>query len=115
MPSPGPTTFDSARSSRLALAALAIAVLAWAVYINSLTNPFVYDDYRLIVENTALTQPGNLRLVIWRDVTRPLVNLSYAADVAIWGLRPLGFHVTNLLLPCAQRAAGVRGGANPRG
>jgi hypothetical protein len=36
--------------------------------------------------------------VVWHDITRPLVNLSYALDAAIWGIRPLGFHLTNLLL-----------------
>jgi Tfp pilus assembly protein PilF len=77
---------------------LSLAVVAWAVYINSLTNPFVYDDFRLIVENTTLATPGNLQGVVWHDITRPVVNLSYAVDAAIWGLRPLGFHITNVLL-----------------
>jgi hypothetical protein len=77
---------------------LSLAVVGWAVYINSLTNPFVYDDFRLIVENTTLATPGNLQGVVWHDITRPVVNLSYALDAAIWGLRPLGFHLTNVLL-----------------
>ena len=77
---------------------LSLAVVGWAVYINSLTNPFVYDDFRLIVENTTLATPGNVQGVVWHDITRPVVNLSYALDAAIWGLRPLGFHITNVLL-----------------
>src|SRR5262249_14159742 len=32
------------------------------------------------------------------DATRPLVNLSYAVDRAIWGPAPRGFHVTSVLL-----------------
>lgn len=77
---------------------LTLAVVGWVVYINSLTNPFVYDDFRLIVENATLATPGNLPGVVWHDITRPVVNLSYALDAAIWGLRPLGFHITNVLL-----------------
>jgi len=77
---------------------LSLAVIGWAVYINSLTNPFVYDDFRLIVENSTLAAPLNVQAIIWHDITRPVVNLSYALDAAIWGLRPLGFHVTNVLL-----------------
>src|SRR4051812_39163751 len=88
---------SQARSTRLAiLAPLSLALLGWAVYINSLTNPFVYDDYRLIVENGALRRPIDLWGVIWHDVMRPVVNLSYALDAAVWGIRPLGFHVTNV-------------------
>src|SRR5678815_54020 len=86
------------RSRHTALVAPALALIGWAVYINSLTNPFVYDDYRLIVENGALAHPGDLWGVLWHDITRPVVNLSYALDTAIWGLRPLGYHVTNVLL-----------------
>jgi len=86
------------RSRHRALLALSLAVAGWAVYINSLTNPFVYDDYRLIVENGALAHPTDLWGVLWHDITRPVVNLSYALDAAIWGLRPLGYHVTNVLL-----------------
>ena len=86
------------RGRHRALLALSLAVAGWAVYINSLTNPFVYDDYRLIVENGALAHPTDLWGVLWHDITRPVVNLSYALDAAIWGLRPLGYHVTNVLL-----------------
>jgi hypothetical protein len=86
------------RGHHTGLVALSLAVTGWAVYINSLTNPFVYDDYRLIVENAALQHPGDLWGVVWHDITRPVANLSYAFDVAVWGFRPLGFHITNVLL-----------------
>ena len=89
---------DRTRVARVVLIALTIATLGAAVYVNSLTNPFVYDDFRLIVENRALATPGDLTAVVWHDITRPLVNLSYAFDAAIWGIRPLGFHITNVLL-----------------
>ena len=51
-----------------------------SLYLNALDNPFVYDDFRLIVENTSILNVSDLQTVIVRDITRPLVNLSYAID-----------------------------------
>lgn len=31
-------------------------------------------------------------------IYRPLVSLSFAADYAVWGLNPLGYHITNTVL-----------------
>ena len=75
--------------------------LAGAVYINALHNPFVYDDHRLVADNYTLSGIGSLeglRAIVWHDVTRPVVMLSYAVDRAVWGPAPFGFHVTNVLL-----------------
>ena len=33
-----------------------------------------------------------------QDASRPVVNVSYAIDRAVWGPSPFGFHVTNVLL-----------------
>ena len=73
-------------------------VLAGAVYVSALDNPFVYDDYRIVVENRSLNDLSNIRAVLWHEVTRPVVNISYAVDRALWGAGPVGFHVTNVLL-----------------
>lgn len=79
------------------LAGVAV-VLAGLVYVNALHNPFVYDDRRLVVENRSLRSPLDLRAIVLHEVTRPVVNLSYAIDRTIWGAAPFGFHVTNVLL-----------------
>ena len=73
-------------------------VAAALVYVNALDNPFVYDDFRLIVENPSLLDIPNLRAIAWREVTRPIVNFCYALDRRFWGPTPFGFHVTNVLL-----------------
>jgi tetratricopeptide (TPR) repeat protein len=80
------------------LAAGAAVLLAGLVYLNALDNPFVYDDRRLIVENRALRPPINLHGLVLHDVSRPVVNLSYALDRVIWGPAPFGFHLTNVVL-----------------
>jgi pentatricopeptide repeat protein len=88
----------SRRRTFLPLPAVCAAVLAILVYLNALDNPFVYDDFRLIVENSSILNASDLQAVIARDITRPVVTLSYALDTRLWGRSPQGYHVTNLLL-----------------
>ena len=71
---------------------------AGLVYANALDNPFVYDDYSLIVENRSLADPMSLTGLVLHNAVRPLINLSYAVDRLIWGPAPFGFHLTNVLL-----------------
>jgi thioredoxin-like negative regulator of GroEL len=72
--------------------------MACLVYLNALNNPFVYDDRLTVAENPSLRQLGKIRAVLLHDLFRPVVNLSYAVDFAVWGLQPFGFHLTSLLL-----------------
>jgi len=78
--------------------ASASAALAVMLYASTLDNPFVYDDFRLIVENPAIQNLSSVLTVLARDATRPVVSLSYVADTAIWGTGPFGYHLTNVLL-----------------
>ena len=88
-----------ARSSNLSVLACSAAVLlAGLVYLNSLNNPFVYDDARSILNNRSLTTRASVTAVVRENVSRPLVSLSYFIDHAIWGPAPLGYHVTSVLL-----------------
>ncbi|MCA1560400.1 MAG: hypothetical protein LC804_09085, partial [Acidobacteria bacterium] len=82
-------------------AGLLAAALAGVVYLNALNNPFVYDDHNTVVANPSLTDIRNVRFVLVHAAFRPLVNVSYAADRAVWGYRPFGFHLTNVLLHMA--------------
>ncbi len=76
----------------------AAALFAGLVYLNALHNPFVYDDYHTVVANPSILHVANLRAIVLYDMTRPIVNLSYAIDRAVWGAAPFGFHLTNVLL-----------------
>jgi hypothetical protein len=79
------------------------------VFANSLTNDFVWDDNELIVNNPAVHSLSDVSQFFsghfWsqssqpsaRGYYRPLVLLSYAADYRVWGARPFGFHLTNVL------------------
>jgi Flp pilus assembly protein TadD len=83
---------------RTAVLVVIPCLLAGVVYVNALNNPFVYDDYRTIIDNGSLVDLRDLRSIVWHDITRPLVNLSYAIDRRLWGPEPFGFHVTSVLL-----------------
>ncbi len=85
-------------SAPLPVIACFVALFAGLLYLNALRNPFVYDDYRLIVENTSILNLQDLPGIVYPYMTRPLVNLSYAVDAAMWGRQPFGFHLTSVLL-----------------
>src|SRR5215470_11776066 len=95
----GPAERESSQpgSALVALGSLAVLIGA-VVYLNGLTNPFVYDDELTVVGNASIRQLVNWRYVLLGHQFRPLTNQTYALDYAMWGLRPLGFHLTGLLL-----------------
>ena len=99
---PSHAAFGGASLSRvrqwLPLSACGAAILAVLLYASALDNPFVYDDFRLIVENPSIQNLSGVLTILARDATRPLVTLSYALDTALWGTRPFGYHLTNVLL-----------------
>src|SRR5262245_1504483 len=78
--------------------AVLLAMAAWAVYLNALNNPFVYDDNRTILDNGSIRSLSDPRAIVLHEATRPVVNFSYAIDRALWGSTPFGFHLTNVLL-----------------
>src|SRR5690349_14230319 len=55
-------------ASSALIAAFSAALLAVLVYLNALDNPFVYDDFRLIVENSSIQNGTTLETVIVRDI-----------------------------------------------
>ena len=79
------------------LAGLAIGLGA-LVHAGALTNPFVYDDRISIIENPSIRGLSDLGGIIRHTPFRPLVNLSYALDYAVWHLEPFGYHLTSLVL-----------------
>jgi tetratricopeptide (TPR) repeat protein len=87
---------------------LFVLLLAVLVYANSLGGEFIWDDIGFVVGNHRIKSLSNLwtffttSLTTEREVVelryRPLFNVSLALDYAVWGLRPGGFHMTNVLL-----------------
>lgn len=83
---------------------LLLAAVTVGVYGTSLQNGFVeWDDGYLITENVHIRSmtPLSLRHIFTTydpELYIPLTFLSYQLDHLLWGLRPVGFHLTNLLL-----------------
>jgi len=75
-----------------------LALLVGFVYIGAARIPFIYDDNRMVVENTAIRDLSNLKAVLVLEATRPILNLSYAIDYALFGADPVAFHTTNVLM-----------------
>ena len=90
------------------------ALIALAVLLSlggALGGGFVWDDRPLIVENRLIRDPSSIGTILtsgfwqagdrhdrFRAFFRPATTLTYALDYAAWGLSPIGFHATNLLL-----------------
>jgi tetratricopeptide (TPR) repeat protein len=96
-------TNDSRRSSIATLALL--AALTVAVFLPTLRNqflPFGFDD-ALITDTAAIRELKRANVVaLATDFNHahyvPLTMLSFAVDYHFWGLNPVGYHVTNVLL-----------------
>jgi tetratricopeptide (TPR) repeat protein len=76
------------------------------VYSGTLFGSFVWDDARVVLPAAARSPLAAFRSAL-AGVTvervglgyfRPLLEASYALDGWVWGMRPFGFHLTNLLL-----------------
>jgi tetratricopeptide (TPR) repeat protein len=95
---------DSGTSrNRKSLIAAAVAVLTFAVYLPALQDGFVWDDVQYITRNSFIRSiNGNLFktafLTFQADNWHPLTWISHALDYAVWGLNPLGHHLTNIIL-----------------
>jgi Flp pilus assembly protein TadD len=85
---------------------LLAAVLAFGL---TLRAGFLWDDHRMIEQNPRISMSAsNLAGAFKGDpfaqglnYYRPLQTVSNMADFALWGLRPFGYHLTNLLFHAA--------------
>lgn len=83
------------------LTALLLVAVVFACYSNSLGNDFVFDDQFLVPTYGRIRSFSQL-VQTMLDSYRPVRNASYAIDYLIWGLRPFGFHLTNVVLHAAN-------------
>ncbi len=87
-----------------------ILLISVAIYSNTLKNGFVYDDESTIVNNTLIKDFRNISKLFKKEYFtvsgeisyRPVVTLTYFFDYAFFGIKPWGYHLTNLLLHAAN-------------
>lgn len=94
----------------------AVTFAAIFVYLNTLSGDFVWDDRKLIVDDPAITSWNHFAEIFSNDFFsrneddvpygyyRPVTTTSYLLDYTMWGLRPFGYHLTNVLLHAACTA-----------
>ena len=100
----GPARAPSGAGTRPGwLPALIIVLAGLAVYANSFTAPFIFDDQQSILENRTIRDLRSIGRVLTADTgngagarARPLVNLSLAVNYALGGLDVPGYHAFNL-------------------
>jgi len=91
------------------------ALVAFLLYLPTLRYGFVWDDGILILNNPALNRTDPVELLtrgFWHNpgtaptegdmaYYRPLAGLSFYVDRKVWGLRPTGYHLTNVVINAA--------------
>ncbi len=85
-----------------------ILVIAFLVYYTALYNGFVHDDEFQVVQNHWIRDikyiPEIFSESVWKfrgiehtSYYRPLLHIIYMANYLVFGLRPWGFHLVNVL------------------
>ena len=84
--------------------ATSIALITFVVYLAALGNEFVsWDDGTYVYANSHI-RSFNLTFLKWAFFDfyasnwHPLTWISHALDYAVWGLKPWGHHLTNIIL-----------------
>ena len=107
---------------RIILAGGLLTLVTLLAYIPAIRGGFIWDDDDYVTENPVLSHPGGFRaLWFFPDSTPqyyPLVFSTFWMEYHLWGLSPMGYHVTNVLLHVfgawilwrVLEALGVKGG-----
>ncbi|MCX5662715.1 MAG: tetratricopeptide repeat protein [Planctomycetota bacterium] len=87
---------------RASLAGAALVLLTLLVYLPSLGNGYIWDDDDYVIKNANLRSAEGLwRIWFVPGATRqyyPLVHSTFWLEYQAWQLRPLGYHLDNVLL-----------------
>ncbi|MFQ5667286.1 MAG: tetratricopeptide repeat protein [Candidatus Binatia bacterium] len=75
---------------------MSFPVITVALYYQTLTAPFIFDDRTSVTRNWAIQLFSYWRVM--RTSTRPLTSLSYALTFQLSRLSPWGYHLGNIIL-----------------
>lgn len=86
------------------VAAFICSVITFLVFYSATGNGFVaLDDYAYVLLNKNLAR-FDVQTVLWAFTSfhegnwHPLTMISLAADNAVWGAKPYGYHLTNVII-----------------
>jgi tetratricopeptide (TPR) repeat protein len=101
--------FRNSSRAALLLPIVIIAIIAFAVYSNTLVNEFVYDDSAQVGKNPWIRDirylPDIFTSSVWgfesgpvtSNYYRPMMNVMFMLAYHIFGLKAWGFHLFNIL------------------
>jgi Flp pilus assembly protein TadD len=100
---------DPMRTRIPAVLVLIIFIISFAVYFKTLSNDFVFDDRIQVLENHWIKDvqyiPDIFSKSVWgfqietltSSYYRPLMHLIFMFNYYVFGLKPWGFHLVNIL------------------
>lgn len=98
------TVIPKSSTRKVCIAALSAALFCLLVYLRALSCGFINLDDPVYVLNNSTIRHLDLALLTtvfsqpYYFGWLPLTYLSFAIDYHFWGLNPLGYHLTNILL-----------------
>lgn len=110
--SPSKGSLQKATSIITLIPILIILFVSFAVYFNALFCDFVFDDEYQIVDNPWIRDIRNVPTIfsksVWSFIPgpiitnyyRPLMHIVYMLNYHLFGLKPWGFHLVNILFHC---------------
>jgi len=87
--------------------------VAVIVYVHTMSGQFVYDDLRFVKENATLRSWASVGRSFFTATDagpgsaghyRPIRTASWALDLRMWGLNPVGFHLANIAIHAINTA-----------
>jgi len=86
--------------TKLAAGAIFITLICVAVYIPAIRGGFLWDDDSMLTENIIIEGDGLYQS--WFTTQQPnywpITWTSYWMEYKLWGLKPVGYHVVNVLI-----------------
>ncbi len=91
---------------------LSLIIITVAAFFNSIQHPFVHDDIVFIAQNPQIHRLDNIADIFFplpsvhptgvNAYYRPVLEVVYRLEYALFGLNPYGFHLVNLCLHIAN-------------
>jgi protein O-mannosyl-transferase len=107
IPNPPPKS-EHDRKNILILISFFLCLAIFVLYWQTLKHEFVFDDIWYVVKNPVVSKGLSLEGLRWAFTLsgkeaayfHPLTWLSHMLDVEVYGLNPVGHHLTNIILHC---------------